>query len=79
MKEIVQKTFDTIIESLAETGRMELRDFGVFEVRHRAARTGRNPKTGKEAKVKAKEIVKFKSGKRMEDRVAERGKRKKRA
>ena len=70
MKEIVQKTFDTIIEALAETGRIELRGFGVFEVKRRAARTGRNPKTGKEVKVKAKEIVKFKPGKKMEDRVA---------
>ena len=79
VKEIVQKTFDTIIEALAETGRMELRDFGVFEVRHRAARIAHNPKTGQEVKVKAKEFVKFKPGKRMEDRVAERTKKKKRA
>ena len=79
VKEIVQKTFDTIIESLAETGRMELRDFGVFEVRRRAARIAHNPKTGAEVKVKAKEFVKFKPGKKMEDRVADRAKRKKRA
>ena len=41
VKEVVQKTFDTIIEGLVETGRMELRGFGVFEVKRRAARTGR--------------------------------------
>jgi nucleoid DNA-binding protein len=42
-KEIVQKTFDAIVEALVEEGRIELRNFGVFEVKKRAARKARNP------------------------------------
>jgi integration host factor subunit beta len=42
-KEIVQKTFDAIVETLVEDGRIELRNFGVFEVKKRAARKARNP------------------------------------
>ena len=42
-KEIVQKTFDAIVETLVEDRRIELRNFGVFEVKQRAARKARNP------------------------------------
>lgn len=45
-KEIVQKTFDAIVEALVEDGRIELRNFGVFEVKRRAPRKARNPRTG---------------------------------
>ena len=48
---IVQMTLDTIIEVLATEGRLELRDFGVFEVYARKARKGRNPRTGEEVMV----------------------------
>ena len=68
-KEIVQKTFDAIIETLAEEKRIELRNFGVFEVKCRAARRARNPKTGEEVLVEKKYVVTFKSGKEMEERV----------
>ena len=47
-KEIVQKTFDAIVETLVEGRRIELRNFGVFEVKKRAARKARNPRTGAE-------------------------------
>ena len=47
-KEVVQRTFDAIIEALATEQRVELRNFGVFEVKKRAARKARNPKTGEE-------------------------------
>jgi len=69
-KVIVQKTFDAIIESLIEGGRVELRNFGVFEVRCRKPRNARNPKTGKAIKVPAKRVVTFKPGKVMEAKVA---------
>ena len=69
-KEIVQKTFDTIIETLVENGRIELRNFGVFEVRRRKPRNARNPKTGETVKVPAKYVVAFKPGKVMEAKVA---------
>ena len=68
-KEIVQKTFDAIIETLVEDKRIELRNFGVFEVKCRAARKARNPKTGEEVMVPKKYVVTFKPGKEMEQRV----------
>jgi len=70
-KEIVQKTFDVIINTLVETGRIELRNFGVFEVKRRAARTARNPRTGQEVQVDEKFVVTFKPGKEMEQQVQE--------
>jgi len=68
-KEIVQKTFDAIVETLVTDGRIELRNFGVFEVKKRAARTARNPRTGTQVEVPAKYVVTFKPGKEMEERV----------
>jgi nucleoid DNA-binding protein len=68
-KEIVQKTFDAIVETLVEEGRIELRNFGVFEVKKRAARKARNPRTGDKVYVPAKYVVTFKPGKEMEERV----------
>jgi DNA-binding protein HU-beta/integration host factor subunit beta len=68
-KEIVQKTFDAIIDSLVRERRIELRNFGVFEVKSRAARKARNPRTGDEVIVPKKHVVTFKPGKYMESRV----------
>ncbi|MCA9214978.1 MAG: integration host factor subunit beta [Planctomycetales bacterium] len=68
-KEIVQKTFDAIVETLVEEGRIELRNFGVFEVKKRAARKARNPRTGDKVFVPEKYVVTFKPGKEMEERV----------
>jgi nucleoid DNA-binding protein len=68
-KEVVQKIFETIIETLVEEKRIELRKFGVFEVKHRAPRKARNPKTGKEVLVDEKFVVTFKPGREMEKRV----------
>lgn len=68
-KEIVQKTFDAIVETLVEDGRIELRNFGVFEVKRRAARKARNPRTGQRVDVPEKSVVTFKPGKEMEERV----------
>ena len=68
-KEIVQKTFDAIIESLVRERRIELRNFGVFEVKPRAARKARNPRTGQQVDVPRKHVVTFKPGKYMEAKV----------
>ena len=68
-KEIVQKTFDAIVEALVTEGRIELRNFGDFEVKPRAARKARNPRTGEKVLVAAKNVVTFKPGKEMEERV----------
>src|SRR6185503_3442996 len=68
-KEIVQKTFDAIVETLVEERRIELRNFGVFEVKERAARKARNPRTGERVDVPEKMVVTFKPGKEMEEKV----------
>lgn len=70
-KEIVQKTFDAIVDTLVEDRRIELRNFGVFEVKLRAARKARNPRTGGQVEVPAKFVVTFKPGKEMEAKVRE--------
>ena len=68
-KEIVQKTFDAIVDVLVEERRIELRNFGVFEVKRRAPRKARNPRTGDRVNVPEKYVVTFKPGKEMEQRV----------
>ena len=68
-KEIVQWTFDAIIETLLREGRIELRNFGVFEVKRRKARKARNPRTGDKVNVDAKNVVTFQPGKEMEKQV----------
>ena len=68
-KEIVQKTFDAIVDTLVSEHRIELRNFGVFEVKKRAARKARNPRTGERVDVAEKFVVTFKPGKEMEERV----------
>jgi nucleoid DNA-binding protein len=70
-KEIVQWTFDAIVQTLIDDPdhRIELRNFGVFEVKRREARKARNPRTGDRVDVDAKNVVTFKPGKEMEERV----------
>jgi nucleoid DNA-binding protein len=68
-KEIVQLTFDAIIDTLIEDRRIELRNFGVFQVKRRKARKARNPRTGERVDVSPKNVVTFKPGKEMEERV----------
>ncbi len=70
-KEIVQKTFNAIVEALVEEGKIELRNFGVFKVKGRAPRKARNPRTGETVFVPEKFVVTFKPGKEMEERVRE--------
>lgn len=68
-KEIVQWTFEAIIETLVSDGRIELRNFGVFEVKQRKPRKARNPRTGERVDVLAKNVVTFQPGKEMEEQV----------
>jgi nucleoid DNA-binding protein len=65
----VQRVFDGITETLLEQGRIELRNFGVFEVRKRKPRKARNPRTGENVKVPAKLVVVFTPGREMKERV----------
>ena len=68
-KDIVQRTLDAIIHTLVSEGRIELRNFGVFEVKRRAPRKARNPRTGDKVYVPSKNVVTFKPGKEMEELV----------
>src|SRR5262245_10550886 len=68
-KDIVQRTLDEIIRTLVSEGRIELRNFGVFEVKRRAPRKARNPRTGDKVHVPSKNVVTFKPGKEMEELV----------
>ncbi|GAF69246.1 unnamed protein product [marine sediment metagenome] len=74
-KRIVQKVFDTILNILVEEGRVELRNFGVFEIKRRAPRKARNPKTGENVNVPEKRVVTFKPGQNMQHRVERLGHR----
>ena len=62
VKEIVQKTFDVILDALKAGKRIELRNFGVFQVKKRKKRIGRNPKTGEVVPVPERLTVVFKPG-----------------
>src|ERR1700675_686902 len=68
-KEIVQKTFDAIVETLIQERRIELPNFGVFEGQKRAPRKARKPRTGEKIFVPEKFVVPFKPGKEMEEKV----------
>jgi nucleoid DNA-binding protein len=62
VKKIVQRTLDAVLESLERGETVELRNFGVFKVKTRKGRIGRNPRTGQEVQVPEKKVVVFKPG-----------------
>lgn len=66
---IVGTIFDEIARALAHGQRVELRGFGAFTVKHRDARTGRNPRTGETVPVEEKAVPFFKAGKELRERV----------
>ncbi|MFH1752802.1 MAG: HU family DNA-binding protein [Candidatus Omnitrophota bacterium] len=69
VKKVVQKTFDSIIDALNQSQTIELRNFGVFKVRVRKGRMGRNPRTGDAVPIPDKKVVTFKPGLVMKDKV----------
>ncbi len=69
VSDIVQATLDTITESLAQGERLEIRNFGVFEVKTRDPRVGRNPRTGEEVPIAPKRVATFKPGKALKELV----------
>jgi len=72
--DIVQKTLNHIAEALAKGDKVELRNFGVFEVKIRKARVGRNPNAPEtDVPIPARSVVKFKSGKEMRAQVLKLG------
>lgn len=60
---------DGVTSTLAKGDKLTLVGFGTFSITHRAARKGRNPQTGEEINIKAKNVVKFKPGKDLAERV----------
>jgi len=69
-EDAINCVLDTIAKALKKGGRVTLIGFGTFSVVKRAARTARNPQTGKPIKVKAKKVPKFVAGKKLKDMVA---------
>ena len=66
---VVQAVLDSIVHSLKGGTKVELRGFGSFRLRHRAARIGRNPKTGATVHVPAKRVPYFKPGKDLKELI----------
>jgi integration host factor subunit beta len=62
VKRVIQRTLHHVIQHLKDGKTIELRNFGVFKVRQRAPRRGRNPKTGQEVPVPSRRVVVFKPG-----------------
>jgi len=73
VKDIIQRFLDEIIDELSVGNRLEFREFGVFEVKERAARRAQNPRTLEKVYVPAKRVVKFKVGRLMRERVCDDG------
>ena len=71
VKDILQRFLDEIIDELSVGNRLEFREFGVFEIRERAARRAQNPRTLEKVFVPAKRVVKFKVGRLMRERVCD--------
>lgn len=69
LERIVEAIFDEMTAALARGDRVELRGFGAFSVKKRAARTGRNPRTGQSVQVEAKNLPFFKTGKELRDHL----------
>jgi len=69
VENIVNAILDEISNALAEGNRVELRGFGAFSVKNRAARVGRNPRTGERVEVEEKWVPFFKTGKDLRERL----------
>jgi nucleoid DNA-binding protein len=69
VKKVVQKTFDYIVEALTRGEKIELRNFGVFKIKQRKSRTGRNPRTGQVVPVPPRKVVVFKPGLEMKKKI----------
>jgi nucleoid DNA-binding protein len=69
IKQSIQRFLEEMMDSLCAGNRLEFRDFGVFEIKMRAARTAQNPKTLKPVHVPARRTVKFKPGRYLRARL----------
>lgn len=69
VRDALDQFLDRVVDTLAEGKRIELRNFGVFEVVQRKAKKGRNPKTGEVVPIPARKAVKFTPGRIMKQKV----------
>ncbi|MFA5362671.1 MAG: HU family DNA-binding protein [Candidatus Omnitrophota bacterium] len=69
VKRVIQRTFDCMVEALVRGEKIELRNFGVFKIKQRKSRTGRNPRTGVAVPVPPRKVVVFKPGLEMKQKV----------
>ncbi len=69
VKKVVQRILDCIVEALVRGEKIELRNFGVFKIKQRKSRTGRNPRTGQVVPVPPRKVVIFKPGLEMKKKV----------
>lgn len=69
VKKIVQRTLDSIVSALVDGKTVELRNFGIFKVKTRKARMGRNPKAGTKVPIPERRVVSFKAGMVMKKKV----------
>jgi DNA-binding protein HU-beta len=65
----IEATFESITQSLTKGEEVRLIGFGTFAISHRAATTGRNPRTGMEIDIPARKMPKFKAGKQLREAV----------
>jgi DNA-binding protein HU-beta len=68
-EKIITAVFDVVEEALAKGEKVQLVGFGTFEVRDRAARTGRNPQTGEEIQIASTRVPAFRAGKALRDSI----------
>ena len=69
VKKVLEGIFDCIVESLIRDEKIELRNFGVFKVKTRRPRIGRNPRTGQVVPVPTRKVVVFKPGLEMKQKI----------
>jgi nucleoid DNA-binding protein len=69
VKRVIEETFANIIDVLADGGKIEFRNFGIFKIKYRKGRIGRNPRTGDVVPVKSKRVVVFKPGKLLKKKI----------
>jgi nucleoid DNA-binding protein len=69
VKKVVQKALDYIVATLSKGETVELRNFGIFKIKSRKGRVGRNPRTGETVSIPGKKVVSFKAGLIMKEKV----------
>lgn len=68
-EQVLNTFFDTVQTTLKQNDKVQIPGFGTFEVRERAARTGRNPHTGETIEIAAAKVPAFKPGKGLKDAI----------